>query len=215
MKTSLLKLAGVVLAAGLLTGCGQGAAQDNSALQDQVTQLASRVQALENDLDQKASADKIAELEAKISDLEAAASSGNGAQAALNLRIGFVNAEEVFVKYSGTEDAIQAYRAEKDQVETDLSNLQDQFSAGTISQNEFISQQAELTNKLNSLDQQLTNDITQKIVEAVEVIGKEQGFDLITVRKNVVLYFREDGIVEDLTEVVLEYMNKSLTDSGK
>lgn len=212
MKTS-MKLVGMTLAVSvLLTGCSQGSGQDNSALKNQVSQLESRVEALENALDLKASTAEIEALKTQISNLAEAAS--NGAQATTNLRIGFVNAEEVFVKYSGTEAAIQAYRAEKDQAEADLRNLQDQFSAGTISQNEFIAQQTELTNKLNSLDQQLTNDITQKIVEAVEVIGKEQGFDLVTVRKNVVLYYRKDGIVKDLTEAVLNYMNEALDQSN-
>lgn len=204
MKT-LLQTLMAVLTLGLLSGCSQGAPQDNGALQNQVTQLSNQLQAMQTQLN-----DANTQLAAlKTQPTSQPANPDNG-EASTRLRVGFVNAEEVFVKFRGTEEAIQAYRQEKEQTESELRALTDRYSAGAISQNEYNTRQVELQTKLSELDQKLTNDITQKIVEAVEAIGKEQGYDLITVRKNVVLYYRQDGFVHDLTETVLAHMNEQL-----
>ena len=198
MKTSSLLLMGVV-ALGLLAGCTQGATQNNEGLQNQLTQLSAEVQTLKGQLD---TANKdLAQLKS------AGGTSSTGGQ---SLKVGFVNAEEVFVKYRGTEQAIQAFRAEKEAKEKELSDLKDRFSAGTISQNEYTTKSNELQAQLSELDQRLTADITEKIVAAVQAIGANMGLDLITARKNVVLYYKENGIVEDLTDKVLQYMNEAL-----
>ncbi len=207
MKT-LLQVVMTTLALGLLAGCTQGGAQDNGALQNQVTQLTNQLQAMQTQLNSTNA--ELAALRSQAGGQPAGASGGS----APALRVGFVNAEEVFVKFRGTEEAIQAYRLEKEQTETELRTLTDRYSAGAISQNEYNTRQIQLQTKLAELDQQLTNDITQKIVEAVEAIGRDAGYDLITVRKNVVLYYREDGFVHDLTETVLAHMNDQLGQGG-
>jgi len=206
VKTSSILLMGmVVLGLGLLAGCTQGAAQNNEGLQNQLTQLSNQVQTLTTEVQtlkgQLDTANK------DLAQLKSAGSTGLGGQ---SLKVGFVNAEEVFVKYQGTEQAIQAFRAEKEAKEKELSDLKDQFSAGTISQNAYTTKSTELTTQLSQLDQQLTADITEKIVAAVQAIGANMGLDLITARKNVVLYYKENGIVEDLTDKVLQYMNEAL-----
>lgn len=207
MKTSsLLALcAVVVLGLGLLSGCTQGAAQNNEGLQNQLTQLSNQLQALNTELQTVKG-----QLDTANKDLAQLKSAGGPSGSGQVIKLGFVNAEEVFVKYRGTEQAIQAFRAEKEAKEKELSDLKDQFSAGTISQNAYTTKSTELQSKLAELDQRLTAEITEKIVAAVQAVGTNMGLDLITARKNVVLYYKDNGIVEDLTDKVLQYMNESL-----
>lgn len=203
MKKSIWIQLGVVFAIlGTLMGCtGQGSTQDSEA-RNQITQLSSQFQTLRGQLDDWQA--EVAQLKSQIQ------TSGNSTEATggASLRLGFVNAEEVFVKYKGTEEAIQRYRAEKEGKEKELLDLQDRYSAGAISQNEYSTKRIELETVLQSLDQQLTNEITQRIVEAVAEIGESQGYDLVTSRKNVVLYYREGGVVTDLTDQVLQKMDE-------
>ncbi len=207
MKTfSLLSLAVVVMVAGLLVGCDQGAAQNTDAaalaeLQNQITQLQTEL---------SDATTEITTLKTQIAQLSETGGNGStaGGSGGVNLKIGFVTAEEVFVKFSGTEAAIEQYSTEKNGIEQELRDLQDQAAAGTMSQQEFLTKRQELEIRLAELDQQLTTEITEKIVQTVQDLGDEQGFDLITRRNNVVLYYPEEGgIVQDLTEQVLERMN--------
>lgn len=201
-RSSWIQLGVLFAILGILTGCtGQGGTQDNE-VRNQITQLSNQFQTLQSQF-----ADSQAEIVQLKSQIQ---TSGNPTDAAggASFRLGFVNAEEVFVKYKGTEEAIQRYRSEKDGKEKELLDLQDQYSAGAISQNEYSTKRVELETVLQSLDQQLTNEITQRIVEAVEEIGKSQGYDLVTSRKNVVLYYREGGVVDDLTDQVLQKMDE-------
>jgi len=199
---------------GLLAGCtGQGTAQNSGALQDQITQLKTDNQTLKEQqaaLETKV-AQQVEQLKAQIDAL----SSGGGTSGANagNFRIAFVSAEDVFVKYKGTETAMQRYRQEKQDKEKELSNLQDQFSAGAMSQNDYQDKRTALETELNNLDQQLTTDITKKILDVAQQLGKELGYDLVVARQNVVLYYKKGGVVDDLTDQVLSKMNEELNTS--
>lgn len=220
MKAKWIRLGLVLPLVALLSGCtAPSGSQDTQALEGelsqlkaQVEQLSGQVKALQDQLSQDGTgelAQQIEALKAQIDALQGASGGSAGAQ----LRIAFVNAEEVFVKYKGTEEAIQRYRQEKADKEQELSTLQDRWSAGAISQQEYLSKRTELENALKTLDQQLTNEITQKIVETVDQLGAELGYDLITSRKNVVLYYK-DGVIHDITDKVLERMNAAFEGSG-
>lgn len=203
---SLLSFAAMLLMAVFLVGCDQGVAQNQGADPEALAELTNRVTQLESNLN-----DANEEITSLKSELEQVSTSGGSGGA--SLKIGFVNAEEVFVKYSGTQAAIDEYRTQKEGIEGELQDLQDQAAAGTMSQQEFLTKRQELEIRLAELDQQLTNNITERIVATVEELGAEQNFDLITTRKNVVLYYKEDGgIVHDLTEVVLQEMNEAASD---
>lgn len=215
MKVSSWVQLGVVLTSlGLLAGCtGQGTAQNSGALQDQITQLKTDNQTLKEQqaaLETKV-AQQVEQLKAQIDAL----SSGGGTSGANagNFRIAFVSAEDVFVKYKGTETAMQRYRQEKQDKEKELSNLQDQFSAGAMSQNDYQDKRTALETELNNLDQQLTTDITKKILDVAQQLGKELGYDLVVARQNVVLYYKKGGVVDDLTDQVLSKMNEELNTS--
>lgn len=204
---SLLSFAAVLLVVGMLVGCDQGVAQNTDSeslagLQNQITQLQTGLTSATTEI--TGLKDQVTEL-STTGTSGGTTSSGGGA----SLKIGFVNAEEVFVKFSGTEAAIEQYRTQKDGIEQELRDLQDQAAAGTMSQQEFLTKRQELEIRLAELDQQLTNQITEQIVATVEALGEEQSFDLITTRKNVVLYYKDGGIVHDLTEVVLQRMNEA------
>ncbi len=217
----------LIAAAGLLAGCGaQGNAQNDGAIQDLQSQLAdlgSRVQQLADQVETLQSqqsggsdgdlAQQIEQLRSQINAIESGGGSASGGGTA-PMKIGFVSAEEVFVSFRGTETAIAQYREEKQAKEQELQSLQDKWSAGTISQNEYATQRDQVQQELQVLDQQLTNEITQKIVEAVEVIGSEQGYDLITARKNVVLYYEEGSNIVNITDQVLERMNQEFSSSS-
>jgi len=218
---TLLLIAGV----GLLAGCGaQGNAQNDGAIQDLQSQLAdlgSRVEELAGQVETLQSqqsggsdgdlAQQIEQLRSQINAIESGGGSGDGAAP---MKIGFVSAEEVFVSFRGTETAIAQYREEKQAKEQELQSLQDKWSAGTISQNEYVTQRDQVQQELQVLDQQLTNEITQRIVETVEKIGSEQGYDLITARKNVVLYYDEGSNIVNITDLVLERMNEEYSTSS-
>lgn len=205
---SLLSFAAMLLMAVFLVGCDQGVAQNQGADPAALDELKNRVTQLETDL---GSANQ--EINNLKTELDQVSTSGGSGGSGASLKIGFVNAEEVFVKYSGTQAAIDEYRIQKEGIEGELQDLQDQAAAGTMSQQEFLTKRQELEIRLAELDQQLTNNITERIVLTVEALGAEQNFDLITTRKNVVLYYKEDGgIVHDLTEVVLQAMNEAVSD---
>gem|GEM_PF-1102966 len=212
--SSWVQLVVVLTSLGLLAGCtGQGTAQNSGALQDQITQLKTDNQTLKEQqaaLETKV-AQQVEQLKAQIDAL----SSGGGTSGANagNFRIAFVSAEDVFVKYKGTETAMQRYRQEKQDKEKELSNLQDQFSAGAMSQNDYQDKRTALETELNNLDQQLTTDITKKILDVAQQLGKELGYDLVVARQNVVLYYKKGGVVDDLTDQVLSKMNEELNTS--
>jgi len=212
--SSWVQLGVVLTSLSLLAGCtGQGTAQNSGALQDQITQLKTDNQTLKEQqaaLETKV-AQQVEQLKAQIDAL----SSGGGTSGASagNFRIAFVSAEDVFVKYKGTETAMQRYRQEKEDKEKELSNLQDQFSAGAMSQNDYASKRTALETELNNLDQQLTTDITKKILDVAQQLGKELGYDLVVARQNVVLYYKKGGVVDDLTDQVLSKMNEELNTS--
>jgi len=212
--SSWVQLGVVLTSLGLLTGCtGQGTAQNSGALQDQITQLKTDNQTLKEQ--QAALESKVAQqVEQLKAQVDALSSSGgtSGANAG-NFRIAFVSAEDVFVKYKGTETAMQRYRQEKEDKEKELSNLQDQFSAGAMSQNDYQAKRTALETELNNLDQQLTTDITKKILDVAQQLGKELGYDLVVARQNVVLYYKKGGVVDDLTDQVLSKMNEELNTS--
>jgi len=123
-------------------------------------------------------------------------------------KVGFVDADDVFVRFEGTSDAIEQFQAQIASAQQELKSLQAQLEAGQIDEPTFLSRRQALETQLAALDQLLTKEVTDNILTTTRALGQELGFDLITPRKNVVLYHNADR-VEDLTEVVLARMNQA------
>lgn len=121
-------------------------------------------------------------------------------------KIGFVDADQIFLDFEGTDTAIEAFREEIAFAQAELARLSTQLENGLITQADFLKRRNEIQTQLAELDQELSLEITNQIVETVTEVGNEQGFDLITPQSNVVLYHNEDTI-EDLTQIVLARMN--------
>lgn len=123
-------------------------------------------------------------------------------------KIGFVDADQIFVDFAGTGTAIEEFRNEIEAAQAELTRLGQQLEEDVITQADFLERRAEIQTRLAELDQQLSAEITQQIVDTVAEIGVEEGFDIITPQSNVILYHNEER-VEDLTRVVLERMNSN------
>jgi len=121
-------------------------------------------------------------------------------------RIGFVNADRVFLEFEGTDQAVEKFRAQIEAAQAELNELQQDLDAGRVDAVTALARKAQLEDELNALDQQLTSEITSVIVDTARVLGDEQGDDLITPLANVVVYHNPDRI-DDLTDTVLDRMN--------
>ncbi len=123
-------------------------------------------------------------------------------------KIGFVDADQIFLSFAGTGTAIEEFREEIEAAQAELARLNQQLNDGLITQADFLERRSELQNQLTTLDQELSAEITQQIVDTVTEVGNDQSFDLITPQSNVVLYHNSDTI-EDLTQEVLQRMNEN------
>lgn len=124
-------------------------------------------------------------------------------------KLGVVDADEVFVRFEGTSEAIEQFQAQIASAQQELKDLQAQLDAGQIDEATFLAKRQALETQLATLDRLLTKEITDNILATTRALGQELGFDLITPRKDVVLY--HSALVEDLTESVLARMNQAGT----
>lgn len=145
---------------------------------------------------------KIDRLEKDVSDLKAqlAARPGGG------LRVAYINAEKVFQEYKRTGEAVERFRVETEKKKQELEGLQDQLKKGKISENDFQREAARIQQELQRLDLELTAPIQGEMIKVIEGLAKEQGYDWVTQRKDVVLYANPSVLV-DITYRVLERLN--------
>jgi Skp family chaperone for outer membrane proteins len=143
------------------------------------------------------------ELKGIKAELEQAAAAGRV------LRIAYVDAEKIFVEYKGTEAAVQKFKEERQKREEELLSIQKQYEAGEISRREYENKVAQVQLELQKLDLQLTAEIQKKMLEFIREVGEEMGYDWVTRRKDVILYAKE-GVIDDITDIVLERMNAAL-----
>jgi len=140
------------------------------------------------------------ELKSRIDELAKAIGLGG-------LKLAYLDADKVFVEYKGTQPAVEKFSKEKEKIEKDLQQLQQQWQAGQISQREYLEKLQKGQADLQKLDLELTAEIQKKMIEVIEEVGKEKGYDWIMVRKSIVLYQKE-GLMDDITAEVLKRMNE-------
>jgi Skp family chaperone for outer membrane proteins len=122
------------------------------------------------------------------------------------IKMGFVRVDDVFVEFDGTNDAIEAFSEQRDQVQAELADLQDELDNGEISTAEFLVIRSQLLAQLSAVDTQFSAAITAQIVNATRQLGEELQFDLITPLNNVVVH-AQSNVVSDVTDAVLGIMN--------
>ncbi len=148
------------------------------------------------------------------------------------LKIGFVNVEEIFKNYSGTKDAEDKFSKEVAKWEQDASakqkeikDIKDQLDKQTLllsserkaelegkvkqkmaEYQEFIQTKFGQKGEVLSKNEELTKPIVDKITKIIDKIAKDEGYDFI-------LDARAGGVIYgkpafDLTERVLNILNK-------
>ena len=147
------------------------------------------------------------------------------------LKVGFINSQEIFVKYKGTEDAQKKFEDEKQRLAEEAEKLQreiEELKGNLERQSLLLSEEtkaermAEIEDKEREFQQfyfeafgeegrivrlnaELTQPIIEKINEILDRIGQEEEYDIIfDVAPGGIVYARE-GL--DLTPVVLDELN--------
>ncbi len=196
----------VALGVGFFGGRISSGGQFNPAVDAKIKELSDNLAALSSKVDeltQRVAQSDIAELEELKATIERLSkSTGFGA-----LKIAYVRSpEEVMLKYKGTEERVKKFREERAKRQAEIDALQKKFDAGELTRKELEERVNQLQMELAQLDQQLTNEIADKILVAVNEVGREKAYDLILKRKDVVLFYKE-GLLEDITDQVIERMN--------
>lgn len=143
-------------------------------------ELEGRLEAVEERLSYLAPTEELESLKAEVKEMAQQAPGG--------LRIASVNAEWIFRKYKGTEAALQKFSEEKRKREEELQQLQQQYDAGKLSRSDYEEKASELQAELQILDMQLTAEIQKEMLEVIEEIGEEGGYDWVTRKKDVILF---------------------------
>ncbi|MGQ9478169.1 MAG: OmpH family outer membrane protein [Candidatus Bipolaricaulia bacterium] len=184
----------VALVAGFFGGwLSKGSAAPDANLTEQVRKLEQEVKSLQQQVDSLAQK------------VQAGASSG--------MKIAYVNADEVFIKYKGTTAAVQQFNAEKAKKEKELQQLTEQLQAKKITQEEYQRRVEEIQTQLQQLDLQLTAKVQQEMIAVITEVAQEKGYDWVTRKKDVVLYSRP-GLMDEITAAVIERLNAKLEAGG-
>jgi Skp family chaperone for outer membrane proteins len=200
----------VALVAGFFGGrLSGGPAAGDGQLTSRIDQLEQQVNDLTTQLGGLAKAADLDSLKQQVGSLaqKVQASTSGG------LKIAYVNAEEVFLKYKGTATAVQQFSAEKQKREEELKQLQEQYRSGQISADEYQRRVQEIQQELQQLDLQLTAKVQQEMIAVITEVAQERGYDWVTRKKDVVLYIRE-GLMDDITDIVIERLNAKLESGG-
>jgi outer membrane protein len=154
------------------------------------------------------------------------------ATASAEIKIGYINSEEIFVKYRGTKDAQEKYdkeAAKTQQLVVDMQKeikelesrlekqslllsgerkkeLEDKIKSKYSEYEQFVSENYGRDGKLIQKNVEMTKPIIQKINTIIEKIAVDENYDLILDgRMGGIVYAKK---VYDLTARVLEILNK-------
>lgn len=189
----------VALVAGFFGGwLSKGTAAPDASLAEQVRQLQQQISGLAKAADLNALQKQVDSLAQKV---QAGTSGG--------MRIAYVNAEEVFLKYKGTAAAVQQFSAEREKKEKEIQRLTEQLQAKKITQEEYQRRIEEIQAQLQQLDLQLTAKVQQEMITVITEVAQERGYDWVTRKKDVVLYVKP-GLMDEITAVVIERLNAKL-----
>jgi outer membrane protein len=148
------------------------------------------------------------------------------------LKIGFINVEEIFKNYSGTKDAQEKFDKEvakweqdasarqkeikdiKDQLEKQSlllsserkAELEAKLKQKMVEYQDFLQTKFGQKGEVLSKNEELTKPIVEKINKIIDKIAKDEGYDFIfDARAGGVIYGKP---AYDLTERVLNLLNK-------
>lgn len=203
-QTVWIVLVVVALVAGFFGGwLSKGTAAPDAGLVEQIEQLRQQMAEL-------AKASELAALKEQVDSLAQKVEAQAGTA---GLKIAYVNAEEVFLKYKGTATAVQQFSEMREEKEKELQNLVEQLQAGEITREEYQRRVEEIQRELQRLDLELTAKIQQEMIAVITEVAQERGYDWVTRKKDVVLYSRA-GLMDDITTVVIDRLNAKLETEG-
>ncbi len=204
----------VALVAGFFGGrLSGGATAEDPKLTARVDQLEQELLSIKGQLEGLASAADLASIRQQLNSLAQELQQLKSAGVGPGPKIAYINAEEVFLKYKGTAAAVQQFSAEKAKKEQELQQLESDFEAGKITREEYESRVLEIQRELQQLDLQLTAKVQQEMLQVIAEVAKEKGYDWVTRKKDVVLYVRE-GLMDDITSLVIQRLNAKLEAQG-
>jgi len=121
-------------------------------------------------------------------------------------RIAVIRVNELAVRYQENNPSIkERVEREKARLQRDLKRLQEQLQLGEISDQQFSAKVAELQKQLQELQQQILLVVAGRIQAAAEEVAREEGYDIVVRREDVIIYYR-DALLDDITEEVWERM---------
>ena len=103
--------------------------------------------------------------------------------------------------FSDLRSALITLREEAQPLLDEINNLVSTISIGAIDSTEFSNRHSTLSAMFEQFDGYVTSAATQKLVQATDNVAREQGYDLVIRKKDVIMY-RNDLTVDDITETV-------------
>ena len=104
-------------------------------------------------------------------------------------------------EFSDLRSALITLREEGQPLINAINDLVSTIRVGAIDSTEFLNRLNTFTPAFEQFDGYVTSAATQKLVQATEKVAREQGFDLVIRKKDVIMY-RNDLTVSDITETV-------------
>lgn len=204
----LIVLAVAALVVGLFLGQSWSAGNSQSAtVDDLVEQVRSLTQGMES-------------LQGRVASLEEGRSSaGQGGQ---EFRVAYVDMFKVLQDLQGSQmvkEALQQYRQQQEKIQEQIREIEQRFQQGEMTKDERDEKVQELQFQLERLNLELSAPIQQKMIEAIEVIGEENGYSLIidnpASQYNAIVLYSESGDADDITQEVIARLNKRLEEENQ
>jgi len=121
------------------------------------------------------------------------------AQIAIN--IGTIDKMIASPDFANIRSDLERLREEAEPVVNEMKNLVSTARIGIIDPEDFQGRYTQVKNAFTQLDTLLTQAASSKIVDAATMIANEYGYDLVLVKKDVVIYSNPATVVE-ITELV-------------
>jgi Skp family chaperone for outer membrane proteins len=121
-------------------------------------------------------------------------------------RIAVIQVNELALRYQENDPALKEQVArEQARLQRELERLQQQQQRGEITPQELSAKVVELQRELQGLQQQILLIVAGRIQAAATEVAREEGYDLVVRREDVIIYYR-DTLLDDITEQVWERM---------
>ena len=103
--------------------------------------------------------------------------------------------------FSDLRSPLITLREEAQPIIDEINNLVSTIRVGAINGTEFQNRLQVLTSQFEQFDGYVTSAATTKLVQATEKVAREQGFDIVIRKKDVIMY-RNNLTIADITEAV-------------